>query len=144
MGTTYPEESLLVGAAESIWNGSEVQINIGITAGDKLVSAMASFFPNMLECVFITDSDIRHIMNKHGANEEERGQLPIEPADFGYIPSILDEFDTCEHTDVDRLGNKKFLLTKNMGHMVYLVTIQRGNRKMGIKTMWKKRMPGAS
>ena len=103
----------------------------------------SSYLPEALESVFITDSDIRHIKRKHGNSEESRGQVAIEPSDFGRIPFVLNEFDTCEHTDTDKLGNKKFLLTKSMGDTVYLVTIQRGKRKLEIKTMWKRRS-GAS
>ena len=141
--TAYPEETLLIGAAESVWNGSDARINIGIDVGTRLVAAMAEHLPEVLENVFITDSDIRHIKRKHGNSEEGRGQVAIEPSDFGRIPFVLNEFDTCEHTDTDKLGNKKFLLTKSTGDTVYLVTIQRGKRKLEIKTMWKRRS-GAS
>ena len=141
--TAYPEETLLVGAADSVWNGSDARINIGIDIGSRLVAAMAEHLPEALESVFITDSDIRHIKRKHGSDEDERGQVAVEPSDFGRIPFVLNEFDTCEHTDTDKLGNKKFLLAKNMGDAVYLVTIQRGKRKLEIKTMWKRRS-GAS
>lgn len=72
------------------------------------------------------------------------GQLAVRPDDFARIPAVLNEFDSCEHTDTDKLGNKKFLLKKSMQDMVYLVTIQRGKRKLEIKTMWKAKLPGAS
>ena len=106
---------------------------------------MSEHLSSALENVFITDSDIRHIKRKHGTNEEERGQVAVKPSDFGRIPTVLNEFDTCEHTDTDKLGNKKFLLTKNMGHTVYLVTIQRGKRKLEIKRCGRERsVPRAS
>jgi len=95
-----------------------------------------------LESVFITDSDIRHIMKRHSGSEESRGQLPIVPKDFSCIPVALSDFDTCEHSDTDKLGNMKFLLTKRVGDLFYVVTIQRGKRKLEVKTMWKR--PGAS
>lgn len=142
--TTYPEESLLVGAAESVWNGSDALINIGIEASERLIAWMSSYLPATLEGVFITDSDIRHIKRSHGSNEETRGQQAITPQDFACIPAVLNEFDSCEHTDTDKLGNKKFLLRKNIGGEVYLVTIQRGKRKLQVKTMWKEIQSGAS
>ena len=141
---SYPESALLVGAAESIWNGSNARINIEIPVSDCLISVMADHLPETLESAFITDSDIRHIKRKHGKREEERGQLSIEPADFAGIPSVINEFDSCEHVDTDKLGNKKFLLTKDLASMVYVVTIQRGKRKLEVKTMWKKKRSGAS
>ena len=105
---------------------------------------MSDYLPEALLSVFITDSDIRHIKRKHGSDEERRGQITIVPDDFSCIPQVLNEFDSCEHTDTDKLGNKKFLLKKNIGGTVYLVTIQRGKRKLEIKTMWKENRSGAS
>lgn len=139
-----PDIPLLVGAAESIWRGSDARISICIDVGEKLIIAMEGHLPERLESAFITDSDIRHIKLKHGAKEEKRGQLTIEPADFANIPKVLNSFDTCEHTDTDKLGNKKFVLTKDLGNIVYVVTIQRGKRKLEVKTMWKANRPGAS
>ena len=140
----YPESEVLVGAAKSVWSGSDARINISIDAGSKLVNYMSGYLPETLISVFITDSDIRHIKRKHGSDEEERGQITIVPDDFSCIPRVLNEFDSCEHTDTDKLGNKKFLLKKNIGGTVYLVTVQRGKRKLEIKTMWKENRSGAS
>lgn len=142
--TSYPEEPFLVGAAESIWDGSDVLINIGIEVGEKLIAWMRGYLPDALEGVFITDSDIRYIKRNHGSNEEERGQGTIVLQDSACIPAVLNEFDSCEHTDTDKLGNKKFLLQKDIGGDVYLVTIQRGKRRLQIKTMWKEARSGAS
>ena len=144
MAERYPESDVLVGAAESVWNGSDARINISIDISSKLVNHMSDYLPEALLSVFITDSDIRHIKPKHGSDEERRGQITIVPDDFSCIPQILNGFDSCEHTDTDKLGNKKFLLKKNIGGTVYLVTIQRGKRKLEIKTMWKENRSGAS
>ena len=144
MAERYPESDVLVGAAESVWNGSDARINISIDISSKLVNHMSDYLPEALLYVFITDSDIRHIKRNHGSDEERRGQITIVPDDFSCIPQVLNEFDSCEHTDTDKLGNKKFLLKKNIGGTVYLVTIQRGKRKLEIKTMWKENRSGAS
>nr|WP_253904665.1 hypothetical protein [Adlercreutzia sp. ZJ473] len=78
---------------------------------------MSEHLPEKLESVFITDSDIRHIKRKHGDNEEQRGQSNIKPKDFACIPLVLNDFDSCEHIDTDKLGNKKFLLKKASAQM---------------------------
>ena len=140
----YPEESLLVGTAESVWKGSDARVNISIDVGQRLADTIGEEIEGQLECVFITDSDIRHIRRKHGANEERRGQQSIVPNDFALIPKVLNEFDACEHTDTDKLGNKKLLLRKEIGDTVYLVTAQRGKGKLEVKTMWKAHRSGAS
>lgn len=144
MPNTYPEEALLVGAAESVWNGSDARINIAIDVSAKLTEEMKEHLPEDLSFVFITDSDIRHIMKHHGRAEESRGQVTIAPRDFARIPIVLNEFDTCECVDTDKLGNKKFLLKKNIEGNIFLVTVQRGKRKLEIKTMWKENKSGAS
>lgn len=139
----YPERTLLVGAAESIWSGSDAKINIEINISDRLIQCMSKYLPGRLISVFITDSDMRHIKRRHGLKETIQDQETITPNDFGNIPEVLNNFDSCEQTDTDKLGNKKFLLKKNIQGTVFLVTIQRGNRKLEIKTMWKKKS-GAS
>ena len=140
----YPEESLLVGAAESVWKGSDARVNISIDVGQRLADTIGEEIEGQLECVFITDSDIRHIRRKHGANEERRGQQSIVPSDFALIPKVLNEFDACEHTGTDKLGNKKSLFRKEIENTVYLVTAQRGKRKLEVKTMRKAHRSGAS
>ena len=41
---------------------------------------------------------------------QERGQQSIVPSDFALIPKVLNEFDACEHTGTDKLGNKRSLV----------------------------------
>ncbi len=36
----YPEESLLVGAAESVWKGSDARVNISIDVGQRLADTI--------------------------------------------------------------------------------------------------------
>lgn len=140
----YPEESLLVGAAKSVWEGSSAHVNIGIDVGEKLIDAMRPFLEEELSLVFITDSDIRHILRHHGNAEKGRGQQTIAPGDFANVPRVLNDFDSCEQSGADKLGNKKFLLRKDIDGEVFVVTIQRGKKKLQVKTMWKKKKPGAS
>ena len=140
--TRTVDSALLVGAAESVWAGSRAIVTIQIDVSEKLRSFMEDHGIDPLEMVFITDSDIRHIMKQHSSCEEERGQVGIEPKDFTWLPEVLNDFDTCEYTDTDKLGNKKFLLTKQIDDVYYVVTIQRGKKKLEVKTMWKR--PGAS
>ena len=136
------DSSLLVGAAESVWSGSRSLVTIQIEVSEKLCEHMKQYGISPLESVFITDSDIRHIMKRHTGQEESRGQFPIEPNDFSCIPVVLNDFDTCEYSDTDKMNNKKFLLTKQVGDLYYVVTVQRGKKKLEVKTMWKR--PGAS
>ena len=140
----YPESSALVNAAENIWEGSESRVTISMTVSERLRSEMEDEFGMALESVFITDSDIRHIKKKHGSSEGSRRQRNIGPEDFECLPAIINDFDKVSHTDTDKLGNMKFLFSKEIGCIAYVATVQRGKRKLEIKTFWKKSLPGAS
>lgn len=134
----------LVDAATSIWKGSNIQVTIHIAVSKFLKTELKTLLDSDIESVFITDSAIRHIKRTHSKTENKRGQVDIAPADFAALPVILNEFDSITHTDTDKLGNKKFLIIKNMGDSAYVVVIQRGKRKMEIKTFWKTKVSGAS
>lgn len=54
----YPKSSALVGAAESVWEGSESRVTICISASEKLRAEMEGSFGLALESVFITDSGV--------------------------------------------------------------------------------------
>jgi hypothetical protein len=142
--TEYPESALLVGAATSVWDGSEAKVTIKIAVSAALNAELVALLGGGIESVFITDSDIRHIKKTHGTGEQERGQLDISPQDFAAIPLILNEFDSVRHTDTDKLGNKKLLIIKDIGDLAYIATVQRGRKKMEIKTFWKTKVSGAS
>ena len=79
--------------------------------------------------MFITDSDIRHIRRKHGANEERRGQQSIVPNDFALIPKVLNESDACDHAD-GQGGQQEVPREKGDRGTAYLVTAQRGKGKL--------------
>lgn len=139
----YPEESLLVGTAESVWKGSDARVNISIDVGQRLADTIGEEIEGQLECVFITDSDIRHIRRKHGANEERRGQQSIVPNDFALIPKVLNESDACDHAD-GQGGQQEVPREKGDRGTAYLVTAQRGKGKLEVKTMRKAHRSGAS
>ena len=139
----YPEESLLVGAAESVWKGSDARVNISIDVGQRLADTIGEEIEGQLECAFITDSDIRHIRRKHGANEERRGQQSIVPNDFALIPKVLNESDACDHAD-GQGGQQEVPREKGDRGTAYLVTAQRGKGKLEVKMMRKAHRSGAS
>lgn len=87
---------------------------------------------------------VGYVLGLAPPRRQHGGQQSIVPSDFALIPKVLNEFDACEHADTDKLGNKKFLLRKEIGDTVYLVTAQRGKRKLEVKTMWKAHRSGAS
>lgn len=144
ISSAYPEAALLVGAAQSVWEGSAATVTITIGISQALITKLNEFLNCHIEQVFITDSDIRHILKTHGKNESDRGQIDIAPNDFASLPLILNEFDEIVLGKQDKLGNKRLLITKDIGDIAFVATVTRGNRKLEVKTFWKKRVPGAS
>ncbi|GMO62875.1 MAG: hypothetical protein Ta2A_09760 [Treponemataceae bacterium] len=76
-------------------------------------------------------------MEQHGQDEALRGQADITPGDFALIPLVLNEYDTIQHTETDKKGNRKILLTKKYNEILYLAVIERGAHKCEIRTLWK-------
>jgi len=136
---SYPESSLLVAMAETAWAGNLKSAKIEFSLSDRLKGKLTELLGKEINKIFITDSDARHIRNHHGKNEELRGQVDITPADFAFIPVILNEYDTARQIGEDKKGNKKLEFTKKIEGNFYLVSIEKGNNQVGIITLWKKK-----
>jgi hypothetical protein len=136
----YPEASLLVAMAETAWAGSLKSVKIEFFLSDRLKTKLTELLGKEIHKIFITDSDARHIKKHHGHNEDRRGQVNITPADFAFIPVVLNEYDTAEHTGEDKIGNKKLIFTKKIESTFYLASIERGNNQIGVITLWKKKL----
>jgi hypothetical protein len=141
---TYPEAALLVDLARNVWDSHSSTVKIEFPISDRLKAKFLNLTGKDIQAVFITDSGTRHIKKQHGHGEALRGQVDIAPDDFAFIPLVLNEFDTAEHTGEDNRGNKRILFTKKINETDFLATIERGPSKMEIRTFWKMREPGAS
>jgi len=128
----YPESSLLVAMAETAWAGSLKSVKIEFTLSYRLKTKLTELLGKEINKIFITDSDARHIKKRHGQNEERKGQIDIIPADFAFIPVILNEYDTAEQVGEDKIGNKKVRFTKKIGGTFYLVSVEKGKNQIGI------------
>ena len=135
----YPEAPLIVAMAESTWAGSRIAAKIEFFLSDNLKTKLKELLGKEIHKIFITDSDIRHIKNHHGQNEDGRGQIDIVPADLALIPVVLNEYDTIESIGEDRLGNKKFLFSKRIEGTIYIASIEKGNNQIGVITLWKRK-----
>jgi len=135
----YPEASLIVAMAESVWNGNRKAAKIEFSLSESLKMKLNELLGKEIQKIFITDSDARHIKKHHGQNEEKRGQIDIIPADFALIPAVMNEFDTVEHSGEDKIGNKKLFFTKKIEDTIYIGGIEKGNNQIGVITLWKKK-----
>jgi hypothetical protein len=134
----YPEASLIVAMAESAWAGIRKTAKIEFSLSDNLRTKLNELLGKEIQKIFITDSDARHIKKHHGQNEIKRGQVDITPSDFAFIPAVLNEYDSAEHTGQDKIGNKKLFFTKKVNGTIYTASIERGNNQIGVITLWKK------
>ena len=139
----YPEAAALVGLAESVWQGSRQAARVDFALSERLWAALQGLLGKDVQNVFITDSDARHIKKKHGQGEALRGQTDIMPPDFALIPLVMNEFDTVQEVEGDNLGNRRVLFTKRINGHVYTASVERGNKQIGVITLWKARS-GAS
>ena len=135
----YPEAPLIVAMAETAWAGNVKAAKIEFFLSDRLKIKLKELLGKEIYKIFITDSDVRHIKNHHGQNEEERGQIDITPADLAFIPAVMNDFDTVELAGEDKLSNKKLFFTKKIEENFYIGSIERGNRQIGIITLWKSK-----
>jgi hypothetical protein len=133
----YPEAALSAAMAESVWNGTKAAAKMEFPISERLQADFQKILGTDVQTIFITDSDVRHIKKQHGQGEPLRGQVDITPEDFALIPLVLNEYDTIEHTETDKKGNRKVLFTKKIDGLVYLATIERGPHKGEVRTLWK-------
>jgi len=133
----YPESPLLVELAKTAWNGDIKAARVDFSLSDKLKTELKKLLDKEIKSIFITDSDVRHIKKNHGQGESKRGQEDIIPEDFALIPAVMNEFDTVQHEDTDRRGNKKVLFIKKVNGTVYTASVERGNNQLGVITLWK-------
>jgi len=136
---SYPESSLLVAMAETAWAGNLKSVKIEFSLSDRLKVKLTELLGKEIHKIFMTDSDARHIRNHHGKNEELRGQVDITPADFAFVPVILNEYDTVEQIGEDKMGNKRLKFTKKIEGTFYIVSIEKGKNQIGVITLWKKK-----
>jgi hypothetical protein len=133
----YPEAPIMVAMAENVWNGNKTPVKIELAISSHLKAEFQRLLGTDVETIFITDSDVRHIKKQHGQRESLRGQIDLNPEDFALIPVVLNEFDSAQHTETDKKGNKKILFTKKIDRLIYLATIERGPHKGEVRTLWK-------
>jgi hypothetical protein len=133
----YPEAIAIVEMAETVWIGEPHIRRVDFAPTDRLKVELKRLLGKDIETVFITDSDVRHIKKNHGRNEAARGQVDITPADFALIPCVMNEFDTARHEETDRLGNRKIIFVKRTNGTVYTASVEMGNTKVRVITLWK-------
>lgn len=133
----YPESAIFAAIAGTVWQGSTAAVKLELQVTGVLKTALQRLLGIDVQSIFITDSDIRHIKKQHGQGETLRGQIDITPDDIALIPLVLNEFDTAEHTETDKKGNKKILFKKKIDGSIYLATVERGPHKGEVRTLWK-------
>ena len=86
---------------------------------------------------------VGYVLGLAPLRRQHGGQQSIVPSDFALIPKVLNESDACDHAD-GQGGQQEVPREKGDRGTAYLVTAQRGKRKLEVKTMRKAHRSGAS
>lgn len=88
----------------------------------------------------IAQSDVLHVLKQHGRLETEvaRGQAPITSADYGLLPSIINQPDAIEDGGTSDIGERLVRYVKQIGDRRYVAVfaIRKGRRTLGLKTFY--------
>ena len=87
----------------------------------------------------VSDSEILHVIRRHGEGAERNPAfVPLSVADLLAVPEITARFDTAERTFNAHMRLDAITYRKRVnGHLVCVVEVRRGRKKLGLKTMWK-------
>ncbi len=96
---------------------------------------------------YMDGNHIRHTIKEHGntKRELERGQIPVTEDDIAKIPEITSSFDkVTKSTITDNKGKKRtrlvFQKTYDDGIIRYVEATDFRNKKLSLKTMYKKKI----
>lgn len=53
---------------------------------------------------------------------------------------LVNDFDAIERARDDKKGNMSFEISKSISSTYYVITFQRGKKKLEVKTFWKKKI----
>lgn len=88
----------------------------------------------------LTDSDLLHILKRHGEGHEEwPGQEPIGRDDLLRLPEIVRDFDRAWRTDRPGAPVALWVSKRINGTVFVLQEVRTGRKKLAIKTLWKRK-----
>ena len=113
------------------------------TYGEKLAARLADFgFRRPARIITLEASYAKHIVEGHGqdADEQARGQLPVDIVDIGKIAAILGAVDHIERGSVPKAkrGGDRFKALASFGGRRYTLILEARRAGIGIVTMWKR------
>ena len=121
----------LLNRARIAWNDKNSKDKVVISLSDRAKTRFDELLGTDIKQFIITDDAIRHIKNKHGQNEESRGQRNLTPEDIAVIPYLVNNFDTMElkPSENDRQGNRAIEIRKRINGVSVVGTIEKGKNK---------------
>ena len=129
----------LIDMATRAWNDNNVHERVSFAPSDKLKAKVKELFGHDIDEVFITSDDVRHIKKHHSENEENRGQVSLRAKDMADIYDTVNDFDSATLEEADKKGNKKMLTVRSKDGKMYSLLIERGARKVEVKTAYKQK-----
>lgn len=91
---------------------------------------------------YLNSDDLRHILNQHGTGaEKQNDQIPLTTDDLKNIPDILNhpqKITKGNPTKREGLPTVRFIKPDSSGTYVIVEAIHSKDKKLVVKTMWKK------
>ncbi|MSU63900.1 MAG: hypothetical protein EXS31_16160 [Pedosphaera sp.] len=85
---------------------------------------------------------VRHAFREHGIGplEATRGNIAITIEDIERLPEILEHPDSVSFDDVHKPGCKRFVITKRINGIIFVVEEEKSRRgQLQVVTFWKKK-----
>ena len=133
------EKANLFNRANIAWRDKDSKGKVVVSLSGKAKARFDELLGTDVKQFVITDDAIRHIKNKHGQNEESRGQRNLTPEDIVVIPYLVNNFDTMElnPSENDRMGNRAVEIRKRINGVSVVATIERGKNKEFLVTSYQ-------
>ena len=133
------ESAALIRQAQNAIANKESKTKHVFVPSNRLMRRFEELLGHGVNTVTITDDAIRHIINYHGSNESQRGQIEMTPEDIATIPYVMNNWDYMELNPEydDKLGNVAIEIRKRINGVSVVGTIARGKDKEFVVTSWK-------
>ena len=133
------EKANLFNRANIAWRDKDSKGKVVVSLSGNAKSRFDELLGTDVKQFVITDDAIRHIKNKHGQNEESRGQRNLTPEDIVVIPYLVNNFDTMalNPSENDRMGNRAVEIRKRINGVSVVATIERGKNKEFLVTSYQ-------
>ena len=129
----------LYNRALEAWDSKTSKGKVVFGLSNRAKTRFAELLGKDIKQLIITDDAIRHIKNRHGANQEKQGQKDMTPEDIVVIPYLINNYDSMELSPKydDNRGNRAIEIKKRINGVSVIATIEKGENKEFLVTSYQ-------